>query len=78
MTDPEARAERARRRAQLPGHVGRLGDPERPSVLSPAEGFLAVERISVDAWLLAGRALPTCPRAELPGRVIRPGPGEDG
>ncbi len=67
--------ERARARSQWPGKVLRLEDEDggalAPAGTSPAELVASVWSLTLDAWALSGRPLPTYTRAEMPGRVVR-------
>lgn len=47
-----------------PGH-GREGSPQ-PAVGSPAQDLATVTHLTLHAWTLAGRALPTYTRATMP------------
>jgi len=66
---PDDRA--ARRRATWSGAVYREDQSPEPRPLHRANVEQMLE-VSVRAWQLAGRALPSYSRSEAPGRVLRP------
>ena len=73
--DPDARA-RARARANWPVHRARLGqEPDDDLVrrTTPMERVLMMWPLARDAWILAGKPIPTYRREETPVRLIRPG-----
>lgn len=73
--DPDARA-RARARASWPVHRVRLGqepDDDLARRTTPAERVLMMWPLARDAWILAGKPIPTYRREETPVRLIRPG-----
>lgn len=71
----EAAQARARARRNWPVRKLRLGE-EPPEDLShhttPAERFAMVERLSLDAWAMTGRPLPSYTRDQMPVSVILP------
>lgn len=46
--------------------------PDLTATTSPAERLAMVQRLTLDAWAMSGRPLPSYGRADMPGRVIRP------
>jgi hypothetical protein len=68
------RAARAAARRAWPVRVYRLGEepPADLSAVTTAEGRLAMMwPLALEAWSVAGRALPTYDRATMPVRVRR-------
>jgi hypothetical protein len=74
-TDDAAR--RAARRASWPGAVASLrGAPEAADLsglTTPEQRVALVWELTRGAWALSGQTFPTYSRAEMPGRVLRPG-----
>jgi hypothetical protein len=71
--DENARA-RAARRAGWPGSKSRLGDADdavSTKATTPSERVAMVWSLTLDAWAMSGKPLPTYTRAEIPGRVVR-------
>lgn len=69
-------AEREARRRQRAGWQIRrvsLEDERAPDVsaLSPNERVAMVWRLTLDAWAISNRPMPTYSREEAPGRVLR-------
>jgi hypothetical protein len=55
-------------------------DDDLSAVTDPDQRIRMMWPLAVEAWLLAGRSLPTYTRAETPSRVFRAGeprPGDD-
>lgn len=73
--DAQARLERAKARASWPGKRLTLSDvPELELVAgTPAERIGMVRELTLAAWAMSGRAIPTYTREAMPGRVVRPG-----
>jgi hypothetical protein len=73
-TDEEAaRQARARARAGWPGRKLRLDElPEHEVVVgTPGELMGMVTELTLAAWAMRGEALPSYPRAQMPGRILR-------
>lgn len=80
MDDARRKAREARaaaRRRQLSGGVYRLGEDPPAQLATPEARLETMWALAKDAWLMSGRAMPEYTRAEMPGRVIRPGAGVD-
>ncbi|MBM4380411.1 MAG: hypothetical protein FJ086_14130 [Deltaproteobacteria bacterium] len=76
MDAPKDAAARAAARAGWPGLKTTLAEApgDDLSASTTAEQRVAmVEELSVQAWSLTGRPFPKYTRAEMPGRIIRPG-----
>jgi hypothetical protein len=78
----DARAARARARADWPGGSTTLADQNEagadPAIVrhgSASDRIAMVWRITLDAYASAGLAMPSYRRADMPGRVIRAGDG---
>jgi len=72
MSDAERKARAKARRARITLHKALLGAVEHD--LSPISGPAAVSlvhRLSLEAWSLSGRQLPSYTRAEIPVRFVR-------
>lgn len=78
--DDETRARRAAARAGWPGRVGRLEELPEVEVLDgpPGELIAMVRQLTLQAWAMAGKPIPDYDRANMPGRVIRPGDRDGG
>ena len=61
----------AARRARLGIVRTSLGEVVAELPTTPEERLAMMGTLSRDAWLLAGRTLPTYGRSEMPGRVLR-------
>jgi hypothetical protein len=72
--DREARA-RARRQTWT-GRLTTLGDDRPPEGRTIEERLALVAELSLRAWTLSGRPMPSYGRADMPGRVLRPGEGD--
>jgi hypothetical protein len=77
-SDDDVRAAEARRRARASWPIARYRLGEEPSddlseVTTPAERIAMMWPLAEAAWRLAGRALPSYDRANLPGQLWRPG-----
>jgi len=74
--DPQsARAARAAARGSWPIRRFRLGEEpvdDLRATTTAAERLAMVEQLTLEAWKLAGKPLPTYARHETPIRVIRP------
>jgi hypothetical protein len=71
--DEQARA-RAAARAKWPGKKTRLGEEDEsvvPSGASPSECVAMVWQLTLDAWAMMEKPIPTYTRAKMPGRVSR-------
>jgi hypothetical protein len=72
-SDPEARRQRAAARASWPIHRTTLGAPDSERVdASLGERVAMVYELTLAAWAMSGRPMPTYRRSEMPGRVLRP------
>lgn len=74
MSDAEFSARAAARR-NWPLRECTLADEggvDQLARLSPAERVAMMWRLSVDAWVLSGRAIPDYRRDQAPGRVLLP------
>ena len=74
--ESEAAAQRRAARAAWPIARFALGDESADdisSVTTPGERVAMVWQLAETAWKLAGRALPTYDRKNIPSRVFRPG-----
>ena len=63
-------------RATWPVRIYRLGDEPRDdlsAVTTPEERLEMVAILSKRMWELSGRPVPSYPRSQMPGRVVRPG-----
>jgi hypothetical protein len=72
----ESAEERRARRAGWPVRRARLDDAAGDDLsgsTTPAERVAMMWELQVQAWLVAGRELPTYDRAHCPTRLIRPG-----
>jgi hypothetical protein len=80
----DSRERRARARASWPVVKFRLGEEPGDEVwaaMTPEDRVRLMWPLTVDAWILAGRAIPDYDRASTPARLFRPGeavPDEDG
>jgi len=68
----------ARRRSRATWPIARHRLGEEPSddlsaVTTPAERVAMMRELAEAAWRIAGRALPTYERANMPGRLFPPG-----
>lgn len=70
MSDAERRAADRRARWSLQ-RVDTLSGP--PLATTPEEGIRLCFELSEHAWRLSGRPWPDYERAEMPGRILRPG-----
>lgn len=75
---PDASAANARRlaRREWPIRVCRLGDEPGDDLIgstSPEQRIAMMWPLALDAWTTAGWSVSDCPRAQMPGRVIRGG-----
>ena len=71
--DEGARA-RAAARAEWPGRKARLGEEDdsvAPADATPSECVAMVWQLTLDAWAMMGKPIPTYTRAEMPGRIKR-------
>lgn len=77
MADPSDAARRAAERSKWPGLKTTLADApdgEDLSTTTTAEERVAMMwELAQASWAMTGRAMPTYARAEMPGRLIRPG-----
>jgi hypothetical protein len=75
--DPETARERRRaERAHWPIARFRLGEEpldDLAETTTPAERIGMMWRLAEEAWLLAGRRLPTYDRTNIPAHLYRPG-----
>jgi hypothetical protein len=71
----EAAEERRRARAETPIVRTTLGEEGRSAAVpgTPSERVAMVERLTMEAWAMSGRPLPSYARAEAPGRLVRRG-----
>lgn len=70
----DARAARARARAEWPGKVTTLEGQLDGAIVrhgTAAERIAMVWRVTLDAFASAGLPMPSYSRADMPGRVIR-------
>ena len=77
-TMDDARATRARDRADWPGGLTTLAEQADAAIVrhgSASDRIAMVWRITLDVWASSGLAMPAYRRAEMPGRVIRAGDG---
>jgi hypothetical protein len=72
-TDDAAREARRKARSTWPVRRLRVGEehPDDVSALSPDERVRLVGELTLAAWRLAGKELPSLPRSQWPGTVIR-------
>lgn len=77
MADSSDAARRAAERSRWPGLKTTLteaaGAEDLSSTTTAEERLAMMWELARASWALAGRPLPTYSRAEMPGRVIRPG-----
>ena len=76
MSDGSDRAARKRMRADWP--IARYALGEEPGddlseTTTPSERIAMMWPLALEAWAVAGRPLPDYTRANLPGRLFRPG-----
>jgi len=72
QTDLQGRLARARARAAWPVRRTTLNAPQLPLVdAPPGERIGMVYDLTLAAWAMARRAIPSYDRASTPGRVIR-------
>lgn len=72
----DARQARAAARRHWPIRKYQLGEEpgeDLSATTTAAERMAMVWRLSLDAWAMTGRPLPSYRREDTPGRVIRPG-----
>lgn len=68
---PSTREERAAARQNWPGTIGTV---HRPAQLpTAAERLASMWQLALDAWSHTGQPLPDYTRANIPGKLIRPG-----
>lgn len=73
MLIDDTRAARARSRSQWPVHVKQLDEPEFDDLsgtTTPEQRFLMVWPLTLEAWRVAGLAIPEYVRAEAPTRLL--------
>jgi hypothetical protein len=78
MSSPDDLDARARDRTRWPVRRAPLGqEPDDDLALrtTPIERVLMMWPLARDAWILAGKPIPTYRREETPVRVIRPAAG---
>lgn len=51
--------------------LGEEDSPAAPAGASPSECFAMVWPLTLDAWAMTGRPLPTYLRTNIPGRLVR-------
>ena len=74
----DARNRRSLERAKWPGGLTTLEEQTDAAVIShgsPGDRVAMLWRLSLDAWAMSGRSMPTYERAEMPGRLVRPPDG---
>lgn len=72
--DAKDRSDRALSRRAWPGALRRLEDDDGGLVRAdPGELIASVTALTLSAWAMMDRALPSYSRTNAPGRVIRPG-----
>ena len=78
VTEESERVLRIARRATLPGRKGGLELERAPYDIEgpPDLGLARMHQLTLLAWRLAGRELPSYARSDAPGRVLRPGTGK--